>query len=142
MKYFFCFALILFFGCSSKIQNQFGEKEIEIVNPYAWINLMPGGSPKFFFTGELAVKNSFKEINVTSISIFQDDTLIKEFTSVFDLQNETSTPFVTKYRIGTREGLNPERINLEKNIVVEIHLVADSMKISKKISNLKIEKVY
>ncbi len=140
--------LVLTIGsCSSSGELSMIENQIESSNIYSWVNLMPGGDPKFHITGDLVFKeNSDFDINeskLEAVKIYQNDRMI--FLIKPNVKIEIKPDYENKFDLIFSSLYGYELVpdfNYNNLIDVELIFKEDGESYSYIVKNNKVDKVY
>ncbi len=136
--------LIIFAGCSAISGISDIKEEIEFSEIYSWVNLMPGGDPKFHITGDVEFIDDsnfdLQNHELEAIKIYQNNRmiyLIKPNVKIEKVEGKGRLIFNSSqgYKVV------PD-FNYENPINVELIFKADGENYSYFIENHRVDKVY
>ncbi|MBK7629736.1 MAG: hypothetical protein IPJ23_03300 [Ignavibacteriales bacterium] len=138
---------MIFISCSnSQVQKNKIEKQIDIIDMQAWINLMPGGPGSFHLSGEYEFDGTENiNLSLSKITVYSENKIIYEISSA-DFSNESHAGEnikKIKYRFNIQPGLKlNEMIRTVEKIEVKLIYDFDGSSIEKIKNNIYVTRAY
>lgn len=144
--------ILIFSGCSGAgSENEYIKPELTVNadNVYVWADLMPGGDPKLYATGEFTVRNSGMVITWLSSkaegAITQGTQYIMKFYPDLNLETDSLKLLPGESRMikfTTREGLDLKNLNRDGQVDILFGVKAGNEIFNIQYKSVPVDKVY
>lgn len=158
----FIISVLLSSCCNKECQKNISEKSeknetappprpaynIKAERPYIWLNLMPGGEPKYYCTAEIFIScpEIEPEVNADIHSVtFIQETITVPLTinsEIVQGYKDEESIYCVKLTLSTKEGFYRKDINPDKNAGLHIEVSVNGNNIPYRIVDVPIERVY
>jgi hypothetical protein len=147
----FVLAMLLSTCSSSKMAKKSEKYVVSDTNLYAWVNLMPGGKPKFHISGDLnLIKTgdiSPDSVDLREVTVLQNSNMFYRFTPIIDdkmkRQDENISSEILHIHFTDGKGfvIEPE-FNMDQPVIVQFHFFYGRESYIYNSKDIKVEKVY